>query len=85
MEANTTTLNLDTLSPNELEARRREIITLLQGMPKGYDDPDVPDSILHELAVITGALRRRTAGPPKATKKAGRPTGPKPTVSDLNF
>lgn len=77
-------LNLDGKTPSELEARRREIVQYLLSMPKGYDDENVPESVLHELAVITGALRRRTAGPPKAKKPTGT-AGPKPTVDNLLF
>lgn len=83
-DATVQTLNLDGLSPAELEQRRRDIVKLLSEMPGGYDDPNVPTETLHELAVITGALRRRTAGPPKARATSKAPTK-KVTVADLDF
>jgi hypothetical protein len=38
---------------------------------------------LHELAAITGVLRRRASGPPKAPKAARTPKASKPTLQDL--
>lgn len=71
-----------TQTPSELEQRRRDIIVSLTTVYKGYDDPDVPIELLHELAFITQTLRRKNAGPPKA-KRAPAKSGPKPTVDDL--
>lgn len=68
------------LTPGELESRRREIVLSLTTVYRGYDDPDVPIELLHELAFITQTLRRKNAGPPKAKKP---PSAPKPTVDDL--
>jgi hypothetical protein len=80
-EANTITFQLENKSPSELEGRRRDIIAEMQTKYKGYDDPDVPMALLAELAVITSTLRRKNAGPPKATKP---PKGAKVTsASDL--
>lgn len=81
-EANNETLSLDTKTPPELEARRREIISEMQTKYKGYDDPDVPMTLLAELAVVTSQLRRKNAGPPKATKAPKGPTK-KATIDDL--
>jgi len=67
-EATLSHLNLDGKTPAELEQRRRLIVQSLTTVYKGYDDPDVPTQILHELAAITATLRRRTSGPPKVTK-----------------
>lgn len=80
-EANLTNLNLDGLTPAELEARRREIVSDLQTKYKGYNDPEVPVSLLHELVAITSTLRRRNAGPPKARRPATRNS--KTTIDDL--
>jgi hypothetical protein len=68
-EATLAALNLDGKTPAELEQRRREIVSSLTTTYKGYDDPDVPTHLLHELAAITATLRRRTSGPPKVAKK----------------
>lgn len=75
MEATLSALNLAGKTPAELEQRRREIVKSLTENYRGYDDPDVPTHLLHELAAITATLRRKTSGPPKvaktrATKKA---------------
>lgn len=64
-----TIFNLDDKSPPELEARRREIISTMSTKYRGYDDPDIPMELLQELAVVTSQLRRKNAGPPKATPK----------------
>jgi len=83
-EAKTLFTELLDKSPSELEQRRTQICAQIKAFPKGYDDPDVPPDLLHELVVITSTLRRRNAGPPKVqkpTKKAS--TAPKTTASDL--
>lgn len=54
------------LSPSDLETMRREIVTKAQG---SHDNLDIDD--LHRLAAITGVLRRRASGPPKAVKAKG--------------
>lgn len=77
------TLDLDSMSPIELENRRRELVSELATKYKGYDDPEIPTSALHELAAITGAVRRRTAGPPKAAKKSSSAKTPKASAVDL--
>lgn len=69
-EATLQVLNLDGKTPAELEQRRREIVLSLTTKYKGYDDPEVPASVLHELAAITATLRRRTSGPPKVAKRS---------------
>lgn len=61
-------VNLDGKSPGELEERRREITKILTTQYKGYDDPSIPTTLLHELVAITASLRRRTSGPPKTAK-----------------
>jgi hypothetical protein len=70
---------LATQTPAELEQRRREIVTAFTTKYRGYDDPDIPLELLHELAFITQTLRRKNAGPPKAKKTAAA----KPTIEDL--
>lgn len=79
-----TTFSLDNKTPAELEQRRREIVSTIAGFPKSYDDPDVPTSLLRELALVTGTLRRRTSGPPKKAKPTKRPSSaPRTTSADL--
>lgn len=70
--------SLDDKSPGELEARRRELVALAKG---NVDDLSLDQ--LRELAAITSALRRRTAGPPKAAKAAKGAKKPKATMDDL--
>lgn len=73
---------LEALSPVELQKRRSEIVTRLQGLPNSYADADT--ETLQELAFITGALRRKNAGPPKAAKTTKRGTsGAKATAEDI--
>lgn len=66
--------SLEGLSPSELEQRRRNIVAKYVGTGPGADPTtkaaDMTTAELHELAAITSALRRRTAGPPKAGKAA---------------
>ena len=47
----------------DLESRRRAIVTKAAG---SHDNLSLED--LHELAAITGVLRRKASGPPKAAK-----------------
>lgn len=65
---------LSALSPQELEAKRRVIVTSANGDFNSLSTDD-----LTQLAFITAILRRRTVGPPKAPreKKAA------PTVDSL--
>lgn len=60
----------DERTPAELEQRRREIVLSLTTTYKGYDDPNVPIELLHELATLTSTLRRKNAGPPKNKRAA---------------
>lgn len=66
----------DGKTPSELEQRRRDIVASLTTKYRGYDDPDVPIELLHQLAVITSTLRKKNAGPPRraATRRTSRPT-----------
>ena len=68
------------LAPVDLEARRRAIVTKANGQ---HDNLTIDE--LHELAAITGVLRRRASGPPKAAKANGtkRVKAVKPTMEDL--
>jgi hypothetical protein len=66
------------IPPNDLEARRRAIVTKAAGQ---HDNLTIDE--LHELAAITGVLRRRASGPPKAPKAARTPKASKPTLQDL--
>lgn len=56
------------MHPNDLEARRRAIVAKAAG---SHDNLDLED--LHELAAITGVLRRKASGPPKAVKEKKAP------------
>jgi len=65
------------MPPNDLEQRRRAIVAKAAGQ---HDNLTIEE--LHELAAITGVLRRRASGPPKAAKtRAAKPS--KPTLQDL--
>lgn len=69
------------MDPNELEYRRKAIVTKANG---SHDNLSLDD--LHELAAITGVLRRRASGPPKAAKAPkipGTRRSSKPTADDL--
>lgn len=81
-EATLTNFSLENKTPAELEQRRREIVQSLTTDFKGFDDPAIPLPLLQELAVLTGALRRKNAGPPKKAK-APRATKGKLTTDDL--
>lgn len=69
------------MDPALLETKRRAIIAKSKG---NHENLELSD--LHELAAITGVLRRRASGPPKAPKEkkstATRRSG-KPTADDL--
>src|SRR6266850_5696955 len=57
------------MPPVDLETRRRVIVAKAQGQ---HDNLTIDE--LHELAAITGVLRRRASGPPKATRaKTAKP------------
>jgi hypothetical protein len=65
------------MPPNDLEARRRAIVAKAAGQ---HDNLSIEE--LHELAAITGVLRRRASGPPKAAK-ATRSKPTRPQLEDL--
>jgi hypothetical protein len=65
------------IAPVDLEQRRRAIIAKANGQ---HDNLSIDE--LHELAAITGVLRRRASGPPKvATSRGAKPA--KPQLEDL--
>lgn len=67
------------LPPVDLEQRRRTIIAKAAGQ---HDNLTIEE--LHELAAITGVLRRRASGPPKVKKpSAKRVKAEKPLIEDL--
>lgn len=72
---------LETKSPGELNQRRDEIVRELMSLPGQHKD--APTEILQELAFIYGALRRKTAGPPRVAKASKRSPAPAATVEDL--
>ena len=65
---------LASLTPQQLELRRREIAESAKG-----DYEVLSTEALQELAFITQTLRRRSAGPPKTAK----PAKAKPTIDGL--
>jgi len=69
-------------TPAELEQRRREIVLSLTTQYSGYDDPDVPLTLLQELAFITSTLRRKNAGPPRRKAANGKKA---PSLDDLEI
>lgn len=76
---------LQALQPAQLEQRRRDLRDEIAKLSiNGTDLHLVPTEMLQELAFITGALRRRTAGPPKETKRTKRSTAPAATLDDID-
>lgn len=75
---------VDALDPAQLEQRRRDIVNQMAQFPRTF--ADAPTGMLQELAYLTGTLRRRTSGPPKAAKATKRPGAgaPPATVDDLD-
>ena len=68
----------EAIPPVDLEQRRRAIVTKAAGQ---HDNLSIDE--LHELAAITGILRRRSSGPPKAKKLNGKPKPVKMSIEDL--
>ena len=66
------------MPPVDLETRRRAIITKAAGQHENLSIDE-----LHELAAITGVLRRKASGPPKAVRAPAAKRSTKPTMSDL--
>jgi hypothetical protein len=73
---------LKAMSPAQLEQRRRELVAKIAALPRSYKDAATED--LQELAFLTGSLRRKTAGPPKETKRTKRSSGPAASIDDLD-
>lgn len=82
-EANLASFSIEGLDPNQLETRRRAIITRLTTEFKGYMDPEVPRELLQELAVITATLRRKNAGPPAKPKPVKGEAKSKKSLDDV--
>ena len=70
----------ENIPPAELESRRRAIITKAAGL---HDNLSIDE--LHELAALTGVLRRRASGPPRPTTRTKSTTmkPSRPSVMDL--
>jgi hypothetical protein len=68
------------IPPNDLEQKRRAIVLKANG---NHENLSIED--LHELAAITGVLRRKASGPPKAVKTPGakRTKAAPATLDDL--
>lgn len=75
--------SLQDRSASELEQRRGELVSVMTTKYRGYDDPELPVSILHELLVITTMLRRRTSGPPKAKEPKTKAPSKRASMDDL--
>lgn len=69
------------IPPAELEAMRTALVKKAAG---SHDNLDIDD--LHQLAAITGILRSKASGPPKAvkTKTEGGARRAKPAKAELN-
>ena len=80
-------ISIQNLSAAELEQRRRDLVASMAKLPNTFRD--APTATLQELAFITGALRRKTSGPPKeakplkATKRPGS-GAPAASLDDLD-
>jgi len=59
-------INLDALSPAELEEKRRAFLRKAEELG-GYDK--LPDEDLHQWCAISNQLRKGKAGPPRAKKE----------------
>jgi len=69
----------ESIAPVDLEAKRRALVTKAAGQ---HDNLSIEE--LHELAAITGVLRRRSSGPPKAVKaKAAKAAKAEASLADL--
>lgn len=71
----------ESMNPADLEMRRRAIVQKANG---SHDNLEIEE--LHELAAITGVLRRKASGPPKEAKKptgTRKPKAEKATIDDL--
>jgi hypothetical protein len=68
------------MPPADLESRRQAIVQKAAG---NHENLSLED--LHELAAITGVLRRRVSGPPKAAKvpKVKKEKAAAATLDDL--
>lgn len=66
------------IPPPELESRRRAIVE-----KSGGNHENLTIEELHELAAITGVLRRKASGPPK-TAKGAKPKKEKPAAVTLD-
>lgn len=83
-EANLAAFNLEGMDPAQLEQRRRAIVQSMLTDYRGYNDPNVPMALLQELSAITGALRNKTARPPKrAAGSTPKKANKKPTTADI--
>lgn len=82
-EATLTTFSLEGLSTEQLEQRRREIVSSYG--PNALDKvDDMSLDHLRELSALTGALRRRTVPSSSGKKaKAAKKAGPKANADDL--
>lgn len=70
--------SIDDLSPAELHQRYNVLKAELGPNPGDIED----DSKLHEMVCILGALRRKSAGPPRSGSGATK-TKVEPSLEDL--
>lgn len=80
-EATLATFDLESKTPDQLEQRRREIVSIYG--PNGMEKiDDMTQDHLRELAALTAALRRRTT--PSVKKRAAKAAkAPKVATDDL--
>lgn len=67
------------IPPTDLEAQRRAIVAKAAG---NHENLSIED--LHTLAAITGVLRRKASGPPKAAKAPKGEKKQKPAQATLD-
>lgn len=75
-EAPEAEVNFDNLTPQDIEALRAELVVKSNGNWKNLSTED-----LHVLAMLTMAMRRRSAKPPKQPKD--KSAKPKANLQDI--
>lgn len=73
--------SIDTLSTSELHQRYNTLKAEL-GAPTAIENSPEGDALLHEMVCILGALRRKSAGPPKTGGGASK-AKIEPSLEDL--
>ena len=74
---------IETLEPHMLHARYQELLAPFRDTSGRLDTArvsEIPDDILREMVVIMAALRKKSAGPPRANSPRTKDI---PTAEDL--